>query len=295
MRAFADLLARADAVAKRLRPEQADAFFELVGYPVAGSALANERFFAGEQSARVGEPEKARWLTRAQAADAELRQLTDHYNNAVAGGKWRGLMNVEPADDQWKSFRLVRWEPPKDRIAADEPPKVHAIAKEAEHFTRKTARGGASWEIIPGLGRTGEGSVAVFPTTMASIASDKLATDAPRLDYDMSFAEAGKFSVAFYLIPTQALAGDALRFAFALDDAPPQVVSLKVDDGRPGWVHGVLDATRVANATLNVASPGAHTLRLYAVDAGVVVDKIVVDLGGTTPSYLGPPENSSSP
>jgi hypothetical protein len=295
LRAFADLRARADAVAKRLRPEQADAFFELVGYPVAGTALANERFFAGEQSARVGEPEKARWLARAQAADAELRQITDHYNNAVAGGKWRGLMNVEPADDQWKSFRLVRWEPPKDRIAADEPPKVHAIAKEAEHFTRKIARGGASWEIIPGLGRTGEGSVAVFPATMASVASDKLATDAPRLHYDLAFDAAGKFPVSFYLIPTQALAGDALRFAFALDDAPPQVVSLKVDDGRPGWVHGVLDATRVATATLDVTSPGVHTLRLYAIDAGVVVDKIAIDLGGTTPSYLGPPENSSSP
>jgi hypothetical protein len=297
MRAFAELRARTDAVAKRLPPEKSDAFFELVGYPVAGSALASERFFAGEQSARFADddPQKTQWLARAQAADAEIHRITDRFNNATAGGKWRGLMNVEPADDQWKSFRLVRWTPPAGYLAADRPAKIHAIAREAEHFTRKTARGGASWEVIRGLGRTGEGSVAVFPTTMAGVAPERLATDAPRLDYDLAFDAAGEFAATFYLIPTQALAGDALRFAIALDDAPPQLVSLKVGDGGSEWAHGVLDATRVATAKLKVPSAGAHTLHLYAVDAGVVVDKIAIDLGGTTPSYLGPPETSPSP
>jgi hypothetical protein len=30
------------------------------------------------------------------------------------------------------------------------------------------------------------------------------------------------------------------------------------------------------------------------VDAGVVLDKLVVDCGGLTPSYLGPPESRAS-
>ena len=35
---------------------------------------------------------------------------------------------------------------------------------------------------------------------------------------------------------------------------------------------------------------GAHILRVYQVDASVVLDKIVLDAGGLRPSYLGPPE-----
>ncbi|HEY0724041.1 MAG TPA: hypothetical protein VGD41_08685, partial [Pyrinomonadaceae bacterium] len=43
-------------------------------------------------------------------------------------------------------------------------------------------------------------------------------------------------------------------------------------------------------STHDVATAGAHTLKIYMVDAGVVLDKIVIDTGGLKPSYLGPPE-----
>ncbi len=52
----------------------------------------------------------------------------------------------------------------------------------------------------------------------------------------------------------------------------------------------------LANATEHAArlaaplSPGWHTLHLVAVDAGVVVDKLVLDFGGLRPSYDGPAE-----
>jgi Gylcosyl hydrolase family 115 C-terminal domain len=34
-----------------------------------------------------------------------------------------------------------------------------------------------------------------------------------------------------------------------------------------------------------------HTLRIWAVEPGVVIQKIMVDLGGVRYSYLGPPES----
>lgn len=37
--------------------------------------------------------------------------------------------------------------------------------------------------------------------------------------------------------------------------------------------------------------PGEHTLRIYALDPGVVLDKLVLDFGGLMPTYLGPPAN----
>ena len=53
--------------------------------------------------------------------------------------------------------------------------------------------------------------------------------------------------------------------------------------------EGVLDGVRLATTRLTVNRPGIHTLRIYGLDPGVVLDKLVIDLGGLTPSYLGPP------
>ena len=300
--AFRELRERAGRVDATLSRALRTAFAELVGYPVEGAAFANERYFNGELAAiraPADSPLRQQYLAKAQAVDARLRVVTDEFNQLLAGGKWHDLMRVEPADEQWKSFRTDRWEPPKFAVPAAPLPRPSAgreggvLALEAEHFTRKIARSGAAWEVIPGLGRTGD-SVAVFPTTTASVPLEKLATDAPRLDYDITFTAAGEFPVAINLIPTHAFAGGALRFALALDDAPPQLVSLDVNDGGAEWAQGVLNATRIAHAKIAVPSAGAHTLRVYAVDAGVVLDKIVVDCGGLTPSYLGPPESRTT-
>ena len=51
------------------------------------------------------------------------------------------------------------------------------------------------------------------------------------------------------------------------------------------------DNVRKVKSTARLANAGYHTLKFWMVDPGVVLQKLVVDLGGVKPSYLGPPES----
>lgn len=290
--AFADLRHRATRLRGAVSGGHQDAFYQLVYYPVSGAALANARYFQGERAALTAGEEAARATAAARAADEELQRETRDFNETIAGGKWRHFMAVEPASAEWRSMRIAPWSIPKFAVPKPTSPERTgtAIAVEAESFVRKVARSGASWEKIPGLGRTGD-SVAVFPTTMASLPVERLANDAPRLEYDLRFEAGGEFPLHVNLIPTQPIqAGRGLRFGVALNDEPPREVVVDVADGSREWAQNVLNATVVGSTKLNVPIAGRHTLRIYAVDAGVVLDKIVVDCGGLQPSYLGPKE-----
>jgi hypothetical protein len=164
------------------------------------------------------------------------------------------------------------------------------VAIEAEHYASKTDRGGASWQVIPGLGRTDD-AVAVFPTTTSSVEPAKVVTDAPVLEYPAYLFTTGKVAVTCYLVPTHPLKfGQGLRYAVGFDHGTPQVVIVKTEVQTPAWSRNVLNATTTASTTLEVAAAGPHVLRIYMIDPGVVLDKIVIDAGGARPSYLGPKE-----
>lgn len=165
------------------------------------------------------------------------------------------------------------------------------VSIEAEHFDAKTDRAGAAWQVIPGLGRTGD-SVAVFPEDAPSVELRRAALEAPALEYRMHLFHAGDFVLTFYLIPTHPVRGaGGLRFAYGFDGAGPRelAASAGVEVTSKEWSQNVLNATTKVSVPVKL-DPGAHVLRIYLLDPGVVLDKIVLNTGGLRPSYLGPPE-----
>ena len=162
------------------------------------------------------------------------------------------------------------------------------VSIEAEHFTRKIDRPNSSWQAIPGLGRTGD-SIASFPTTAPALD----ANNAPVVEYEFYLFTSGPVKAMAYLVPTHPIvSGRGLRYAIGFDGQPPQLVTVGADLQVPSraWFLNVLNSSTMGTSTHEIKTAGQHVLRIYAVDPGVVLDKIVLDLGGLKPSYLGPDE-----
>jgi hypothetical protein len=163
------------------------------------------------------------------------------------------------------------------------------VSIEAEHWTRAVAPAGREWKIIPNHGRTLSGVTAWPVTPDASLT----ASDGMRLEYRMYLFTAGKVGVSLHLAPTQKLQpGDGFRVGVSLDEAAPQIVNLHADQSNAAWERSVGDGVTVVASQHAVAAPGYHTLKIWALDPAVVIQKIVVSTGRPRPSYLGPPESA---
>ena len=158
------------------------------------------------------------------------------------------------------------------------------VSIEAEHYTRKVDAGEVRWEKIPDYGRT---------MTISPVLTEPQASGSgPRLEYQMYIFDAGKFEVESIVAPTlNFVPGRGLRFAISFDDQPPEVIDALAQNSQRDWETTVKDSVRKVKSTHTLSAPGSHTLKFWMVDPGVVLEKIVVNLGGVKPSYLGPPES----
>ncbi len=112
--AYRDIAARAATLKHELPPDRQDAFYELVEYPVAAAAAVNTRSLDLDKAIVYGLQRRASandYSMRAQAAQTALTAETAFYNDKLANGKWRGMMDVaphklpqfaEPAFPTWK-------------------------------------------------------------------------------------------------------------------------------------------------------------------------------------------------
>lgn len=314
LKACDELLRDSDALSNKLPAEARDAYFELIGYPVGITAAANERYFRSELAradvARGRSPDANK--SAAKQGEKRVGDLTSRYNKDIAGGKWRNIVTengVSPKE--WKRFqrdtKTVPPPPAADNVCPQAPAASRVLPSppgarsgdfverdgvvsiDAGHFSgKKDLPSGAGWRSVPGLGRSGS-AVTVLPSTAGISAS---AT--PSLDYRFHVSSDHQATLRVRLLPTHPLvSGRGLRLAVAIDGAPPLALEVTkgFDPKKPEWSDRVLANATEASLKLPVPfKPGAHVLRLIAVDAGVVVDKIVIDLGGLQPSYDGPAE-----
>jgi hypothetical protein len=166
------------------------------------------------------------------------------------------------------------------------------VSIEAEHYSSATSSASARWEKIDDYGRT-LSSMAVVPDTASSILPPH---ESPCLEYRMYLFDSGTAKVETVTAPTlNFVPGSGLRYAISFDDQPPQVIDVLADSSLKAWETAVKDSMHKTESTHTVSGPGYHTLKFCMVDPGIVLQKLVVNLGGAKPSYLGPPESYRNP
>lgn len=168
------------------------------------------------------------------------------------------------------------------------------VSIEPEHFSRNTPAGGARWEKIDGYGRTLSAMTVLPPTAKSTAPPD----DSPCLEYKMYLLSSGKATVHATFAPTLNFVPErSLRYGVSFDDEHPQIIDIvphgfDARNGNREWEASVRNASRTIQSLHHLAEHGYRTLKIWMVDPGVVLQKIVVDLGGLKPSYLGPPESA---
>lgn len=85
-----------------------------------------------------------------------------------------------------------------------------------------------------------------------------------------------------------------LRYAVGFEEGKRQSLSIDPHGGEhdPEWQQNVLRGAAIGTSEHRIEEPGTHTLRLWALDPGLVVDRIVVYADGERTTYLGPRETS---
>ncbi|HWA09748.1 MAG TPA: glycosyl hydrolase 115 family protein [Opitutaceae bacterium] len=275
------LLKTTDEIAARLPADRHDAFYELVLYPVKVCTLVNHVYLAAD----------------AAEAMKQIETETAYFNDILAGGKWKNLMTVRGTTSAAYGFKWPTgtMEFPKESAPATAP----ELSVNAGHFTRNVPRGGGEWKSIAGLGRQSD-ALTVFPVTVPSIAEPaQIVRQSPELDYEFTTAAgAASVQVAVYAVPTHRInATRGQRYAVAIDDQAPQIVGFEQTSGdstNPAWQQNVIRNISVNRTDHAIAGPGRHTLRVFMVDPGVVLEKFVVSSHPLPASEFGPPETVSA-
>jgi hypothetical protein len=168
------------------------------------------------------------------------------------------------------------------------------VSVEAEHYTNINNTTERRWEKIEDYGRTLSGMRATSVTDAPSAIPGK---NAPCLEYAVHLFSSGKAGIRLILSPTLNFLPDRdMKIGLSFDDDEPQVIVVVPKDfsamnGNKEWEQTVMDNARFINLKQIITTPGYHILKIWMIDPGVVIEKIIIDTGGIRPSYLGPPES----
>jgi hypothetical protein len=154
------------------------------------------------------------------------------------------------------------------------------------------------WQVVEGIGYS-QKCLAGMPFHVPAITGiNEIKEKSPVAEYDFYTFTEFEPVVHVFSVPTYPLNNNyGLRYAIAIDEEPIQIIHPRINkkDGTvyfkgEQWCIDVLRNACQENTEHQLLKPGKHTLRIYMVDPGVIIDRILIDLGELRKSYLPVPE-----
>ena len=202
-------------------------------------------------------------------------------------GKHNSLLKV--SDTKGKTFTVKIVAVKRESVVVKRPAFAESngyVSIEAEHYSEIQNTSELSWKVIPNLGKT-LSAITTFPVTVTPDKYDSVA-----LEYDVYLQSTGEATLTLFLSPTLKYnENKGLSYAVSMDGGKEQIVNFNQNYTEAEWRIWVADNCIRSTTKFKIFTSGLHNIRFRVLDAGVVLQKLVLDMGGVKPSYLGAPES----
>lgn len=141
-------------------------------------------------------------------------------------------------------------------------------------------------ETIKGIGM-GDESLKLGDVLDAPL--DHHNVDRPHVSYNFYTFQRGNVDVYTYALPVFSLdEKHETRYGVGIDNGVTSTAIAGSKEYMQSWKDNVLRNFSVYKSSLYIDKPGKHTLQIYCTDPGMIIQKIIIDLGGLKQSFLGP-------
>ncbi|MDQ8205302.1 glycosyl hydrolase 115 family protein [Pelagicoccus sp. SDUM812003] len=148
-------------------------------------------------------------------------------------------------------------------------------------FQRKEEHGEVTFQVIEGLGYSNKA------LQLGSSVLDE--GNGSYVEYDFYTFSSGTATVKVFMLPLFAKDREhGTRYGIQVDDTEYRVFDNDVKEYSMDWAHNVMRNAAINSFEVAIDEPGRHTLKIFCEDPGMIVQKVLIDLGGLKPSYHGP-------
>ncbi|WP_281297524.1 glycosyl hydrolase 115 family protein [Flavobacterium limnophilum] len=272
-----------------------DTYKELILYPVQALANLYDMYYGvaiNKKFAAENDVKANIWADHVEHCFQRDSELTKDFNLNVAHGKWNHIIDqVHIGYTTWHGpqYNLM---PKLIRIANEKrktggyvfEEKNGVVSMEAEHFFEAQSDLKTKWTVIPNLGRTLSGI-----TLMPNIEK----TEESYIRYKMKLNTVkDSVNVRIFFDSTMPFIPEGHKVAVSFQDKTERILNINKD---LTWANNYskmypAGAARMIETTVTLALPKTsdefYTLTLKLLDPGIVIYKVIVDLGGFEQTHL---------
>ena len=176
---------------------------------------------------------------------------------------------------------------PKDTSTVNGYVEDHNVVSIPATGYSKKSDGEFAWFEVPNLGKTGSAMVS------NNMPAGKAFDDAnPSMEYKIYTFNSGNGTIEFKVSPTlDFLDQGGLRFAYSVNNSSPKIVNIQKDT-KDNWNTSVANNVTSIEMPVSLENSGNQTLKVWAIDPGISLQKIIVKTGEVPYSYLGAEDSS---